>query len=87
MREAFPEQQAHPAPCDALRDAKVRGSPALLSLVAWASRVEAETVEQCGAVRITRGARVPHAGQSEGQSHSAIGRMAVKGPHSSQRYS
>jgi hypothetical protein len=70
-----------------LSDASVRGAWALRSLVAWASRVAAGIVEQWGAVRITRGALESHAGQSEGKSHSAIGRMAVKGPHSLQRYS
>jgi hypothetical protein len=42
-------------------------------------------VEKFGAVKITRGALVLHAGQSEGRSHSAIGLMSVKGPHLLQR--
>jgi hypothetical protein len=40
-----------------------------------------------GAVRMTRGAALSHRGQSRGASHSAIGRMSVKGPQSLQRYS
>jgi hypothetical protein len=32
-------------------------------------------------VQRTRGARLPHSGQANGNSHSAIGRSCVKGPH------
>jgi hypothetical protein len=36
---------------------------------------------QRGAVRRTRGARLPQSGQADGSSHSAIGRSCVNGPH------
>src|SRR3954471_19660867 len=36
---------------------------------------------EAGAVRRTRGERAPHSGQSDGSSHSAIGRNCVNGPH------
>ena len=70
-----------------MSDESERGARALRSLAAWASRFAAGIVEKWGAVRITRGALAPHAGQSEGLSHSAIGRMVVKAPQSRQRYS
>ena len=38
-------------------------------------------VRQPGAVRMTGGARLPHSGQADGSSHSAIGRNCVNGPH------
>jgi hypothetical protein len=90
MRDDLPEQQLQPAPwllADAFMDDSVRGACALRSFVAWASRACDDMVEQCGAVRITRGARAPHSGQSEGSSHSAIGRICVNGPQAPQRYS
>lgn len=87
IRDDFPEQQAHPAPWEVLDEASARGACALRSLVAWASRLAVGIVEKYGAVRITRGELAPHAGQSEGLSHSAIGRIVVKGPQSLQRYS
>jgi hypothetical protein len=40
-----------------------------------------------GAVRITRGDALAQSGQIWGSAHSDIGRMSVKGPHPSQRYS
>jgi hypothetical protein len=36
MRDDFPEQQAHPAPCEDLSDESERGAWALRSLAAWA---------------------------------------------------
>ncbi len=60
---------------------------ALRSLVAWALRLSEGMQKNAGAVRITRGASSAHCGQSCGSSHSAIGRMSVNGPQSSQRYS
>jgi hypothetical protein len=46
-----------------------------------ACRASADMVRQPGAVRRTRGARLPHSGQADGNSHSAIGRSCVNGPH------
>jgi hypothetical protein len=54
----------------------------LRSYFAPAWRASADMVRQPGAVRRTRGARVPHSAQAGGNSHSAIGRSCVKGPHS-----
>jgi hypothetical protein len=87
IRDDFPEQQLHPAPCVPFIDASVRGAWALRSFVAWASRACGDIVAQCGAVRMTRGACDPHFGHSDGNSHSAIGRIWVNGPHALQRYS
>jgi hypothetical protein len=53
----------------------------LRSYFAPAWRASADMVRQPGAVRRTRGARVPHSGQADGNSHSAIGRSCVNGPH------
>jgi len=53
----------------------------LRSYFAPAWRASADIVRHPGAVRRTRGARVPHSGQADGNSHSAIGRSCVKGPH------
>jgi hypothetical protein len=46
MRDDFPEQQAHPAPWEFLKEASVCGVCTLRSLVAWASRVAAGIVEK-----------------------------------------
>jgi hypothetical protein len=73
------EQHPQPDACDI-----AVGEVALHS---WDCRPSADVVEQCGAVRITRGAMVSHTGHSNGRSHSAMGRMEVNGPQSSQRYS
>jgi hypothetical protein len=70
-----------------LSDDSARGECALRSFVACANRDCADNVEQCGAVRITRGASSPHRGQSDGNSQSAIGRICVNGPHVLQPYS
>jgi hypothetical protein len=40
----------------------------------------------CGAVRMTRGAETPQAGQSEGSALSAIGLKRSNGPQSEQIY-
>ena len=40
-----------------------------------------------GALRETRGTLQPQVGQAHGSRNSAIGRIAVKGPHSWQSYS
>jgi hypothetical protein len=85
--EDRPEQHEQPAPCEPFIDDSVRGESALRSLVAWAIRVCADTVEQCGAVRITRGALASHFGQSDGNSYFDIDRIRVNGPQSLQRYS
>jgi len=53
----------------------------LRSYFAPAWRASADMVRQRGAVRRTRGACMPHSGQADGNSHSAIGRSCVKGPH------
>ena len=64
-----------------------RGALALRSLVACAIRACAESVEQFGAVRMTRGASLAHCGQPAGKSYSAIDRIWVNGPQRAQRYS
>jgi hypothetical protein len=56
-------------------------------LTACALRVVAGMQAKWGAVRIARGATAAQFGHSHGRSHSAIGRISVKGPHASQRYS
>src|SRR5213079_136588 len=81
------EQQPQPAPCWALYSAEVFGALALRSLVACALRLSDGMQKKFGAVKITRGASASHCGQSCGASHSAIGRIWVNGPQSSQRYS
>jgi hypothetical protein len=86
-REDRPEQHEQLAPWESRIDDKVRGESALRSLVACAIRVCADTVEQWGAVRMTRGALASHFGQSDGSSYSDIDRIRVKGPQSLQRYS
>jgi hypothetical protein len=86
-REERPKQHEQPAPWVSRIEDSVRGEAALRSLVAWAIRVCADTVEQCGAVRITRGALASHFGQSDGSSYSDIDRIRVNGPQSLQRYS
>ena len=86
-RDGLPEQQPQPGPCEALYSASVLGACKLRSLVAIAFRLSAGMQKKFGAVRMTRGAEAAHRGQSCGSSHSAIGRVSVKGPHSSQRYS
>jgi hypothetical protein len=53
----------------------------LRSYFAPAWRASADMVRQRGAVRRTRGARAPHSGQADGNSHSAIARICVNGPH------
>jgi hypothetical protein len=86
----IPEQQEQPAPWpdpDAPDVESERGALALRSFVAWAARVLAESVEQCGAVRITRGAIVAQSGHSNGSALSAIGRICVNEPQRSHRYS
>jgi hypothetical protein len=60
---------------------------ALRSFAACASRVCGETVEQYGAVSMTRGALAWHSGQSAGSSYSDIDRISVNGPQPSHRYS
>src|ERR1700730_6299539 len=86
-RDGLVEQQPQPGPWKALYSASVFGACELRSLVAMAFRLSDGMQKKFGAVRITRGAETSHRGQSCGSSHSAIGRMSVKGPHSSQRYS
>lgn len=86
-REGLVEQQPQPGPCDALYWPAVFGALALRSLVACALRLSDGMQKNAGAVRMTRGARASHFGQSFPSSHSAIGRMSVKGPQSLQRYS
>jgi hypothetical protein len=86
-REGLVEQHPQPGPCDALYSPTVLGALELRSLVAWALRVAAGMQEKFGAVKITRGDFFAHCGQSCGASHSAIGRMSVKGPQRLQRYS
>jgi hypothetical protein len=86
-RDAFPEQQPHPGPCDALYSLSVFGASALRSLVACAFLLSAGMQAKCGAVRMTLGDSVAQCGQSCGSSHSDIGRMSVNGPQSLQRYS
>src|SRR5215213_5486735 len=81
------EQQPQPGPCEALYSPSVFGAWALRSLVAMALRLSEGMQKNAGAVRITRGDSDSHFGQSCGSSHSAIGRMSVKGPQSLQRYS
>jgi hypothetical protein len=86
-RDDRPAQQAQPGACVPFVCDSAFGACALRSLVACAVRRPADMVEQCGAVRITRGAGQVHAGHGDGSSHSAIARMTVNGPQSSQRYS
>ena len=86
-RDGLVEQQEQPGACEALYSASVFGACALRSLTAWALRVSAGMQAKCGAVRMTRGDDIVQLGQSCGRSHSAIGRMSVKGPQASQRYS
>jgi Peptidase C39 family len=86
-RDGLPEQQPQPGPCDALYWSSVFGALALRSLVACAFRLSEGMQKKFGAVRIARGERPAHCGQSCGSSHSAIGRMFVNGPQSLQRYS
>jgi hypothetical protein len=86
-REDRPEQHEQPAPWESRIDDSVRGESALRSLVACAIRVCADKVEQCGAVRMTRGALASQFGQSDGSSYSDIDRIRVKGPQSLHRYS
>jgi hypothetical protein len=86
-RKDWPAQQEQPAPWASRNDDSVRGESALRSLAAWASRVCADTVEKCGAVRMTRGALAKQVGQTDGSSYCDIARIRVKGPHLPQRYS
>ena len=86
-RDGLVEQQPQPAPCDALYSPTVFGACEERSLVAWALRLSEGMQKNAGAVKITRGALSSQCGQSCGASHSAIGRMSVKGPQSLQRYS
>ncbi len=86
-RDGLVEQQEQLGACEALYSASVFGACALRSLTAWALRVSAGMQAKCGAVRITRGDEIAQLGQCCGRSHSAIGRMSVKGPQASQRYS
>jgi hypothetical protein len=86
-REGLVEQQPQPGPCAALYSPTVLGALAERSLVAWALRLSDGMQKKFGAVRMTRGDSVSQRGQSCGASHSAIGRMSVKGPQSLQRYS
>jgi hypothetical protein len=78
-----PLQQLQPAPCFA----ELRGSLALRSLTACAWRTVAGMPVKAGAVASTRGASLPHAGHAAGSRHCAMGRMAVKPPHSMHSYS
>jgi hypothetical protein len=57
---------------------------ALRSLAAWALRLSEGMQKKFGAVKMTRGDSFAHLGQSCGASHSAIGRISVNGPQSSQ---
>ena len=86
-RDGLLEQQEHPGACEALYSASVLGACALRSLTLWAFRLSAGMQAKCGAVRMTRGEDAVQPGQSCGKSHSAIGRMSVKGPQASHRYS
>ena len=86
-RDGLDEQQEQPGACEALYSASVFGACALRSFTTWALRWSAGMQAKCGAVRMTRGDDVVQLGQSCGRSHSAIGRMSVKGPQASQRYS
>jgi hypothetical protein len=75
-------QHEHPLPWDLSR-----GALALRSLTAAARTFADDTADSLGAVSSTRGAVALQAGQSDGNSHSAIGRRTVNGPQSPQRYS
>jgi hypothetical protein len=86
-RDGLVEQQEQPGACEALYSASVFGACALRSLTACAFRISAGMQAKCGAVRMTRGDDTSQLGQFCGRSHSAIGRMSVKGPQASQRYS
>ena len=88
IRDGRLEQHEHPAPwAPPLSEDNVWGALALFSFVACASRVCADSEEQCGAVSMTRGARDPQSGHLDGNSYSAIARICVNGPQSLQRYS
>jgi hypothetical protein len=60
------------------------GALALRSLVACAFRLSAGIQKKLGALKMARGDKLAHFGQSPGASHSAIGRMSVNGPQSLQ---
>jgi hypothetical protein len=66
-----------------LSSSTVLGAWTLLSLAAPASGLSVGMHKTFGAVTITRGDSASHCGQPGGASHSAIGRMSLKGP---QRY-
>jgi hypothetical protein len=83
-REGLPEQQQQPGACEALNSPSVLGALALRSLVAWALRLSEGMQKKFGAVSMARGEGLAHFGQLCGASHSAIGRMSVKGPQSLQ---
>jgi len=84
-REGLVEQQPQPGACDALYSPSVLGALALRSLVACALRLSAGMQKKFGALKMARGEEFAHFGQLCGASHSAIGRMSVKGPQSLQR--
>jgi hypothetical protein len=84
-RGDFPEQQLQPLPCACFKLDSVRGADALRSFVACARLRSTDIVARYGTVRYARGASLSHCGQARGSSHSAIGRMSVKGPHWVQR--
>jgi hypothetical protein len=78
-----PLQQVQPRPCFKDRF----GSLAARSLVACAALLAAGMPAKAGAVSITRGAGVPHAGQNCAALRSLIVRIVVKLPHFAQSYS
>lgn len=80
-------QQLQPAPWRLPTSADVRGACALRSLVAWAIRDAAGTVENAGADSNARGAKLPQPGHGCGSRYSDSGRAAAKPPQSAQAYS
>jgi hypothetical protein len=69
-------------PAGSLKYGGTSCNPSVLrSYFAPALRASADMLRQLGAVKRTRGARAPQSGQADGNSHSAIGRICVNGPH------
>jgi hypothetical protein len=84
-RNDFPEQQLHPLPSVFFKSDRARGADALRSFVACANLRSLDIVARYVTVRKARGAFLPQAGQANGSSHSAMGRISVNGPHRPQR--
>jgi hypothetical protein len=79
----LPEQHPQPVPCADDR----AGSFAARSLTACAARVEPESDDNNGALRMTRTASAAQTGQLAGTSRSAMVRLESKIPQSAHWYS